>query len=73
MGENARLQAIRVYRIALGRAPNHEELGASVPVLERLRREWAAKLKNDEAAARRRALGNLCHAVINSAAFLYLD
>mgnify|MGYP003308022659 FL=1 len=67
------MQVIRVYRVALGRAPGDEELAASVPVLEQLRGEWAAKLKNDRATARTRALGNLCHAVMNSAAFVYLD
>ena len=73
VGDDAKLQVIRVYRVALGRAPGDEELAASVPVLEQLRGEWAAKLKNDQAAARTRALGNLCHAVMNSAAFVYLD
>jgi len=73
VGENVRLQATRVFRIALGRAPNHEEQAACVEVLQRLRREWAGKLKNDQAAAGRRALGNLCHAVMNSAAFMYID
>ena len=73
VGDDARRQTARVYRIALGRTPGDEELAATVPVLEKLRREWAAELKNDQAAARRRALGNLCHAVMNSAAFMYLD
>jgi hypothetical protein len=73
VGENVGLQATRVFRIALGRAPNHEEQAACVEVLQRLRREWAGKLKNDQAAAGRRALGNLCHAVMNSAAFMYID
>ena len=73
VGDNVRLQATRVFRIALARVPNHEELAACVGVLQRLRNEWAAKLKNDQAAANRRALGNLCHAVMNSAAFMYLD
>ena len=73
VGDDVRRQAIRVYRIALGRTPGEDELVAIVPVLERLRREWADQLKNDHAAARRRALGNLCHAVMNSAAFMYLD
>ncbi len=73
VGENPRLQVTRVYRIALGRVPNHEELAASVTMLGRLRGEWAAKLKDGDPTASRRALGNLCHAVMNTAAFLYLD
>ena len=73
VGGDAKLQVVRVYRVALGRAPGDEELAATVPVLEQLRREWATKLKNDQVAARTRALGNLCHAVMNSAAFVYLD
>jgi hypothetical protein len=73
VGENPRLQVTRVYRIALGRVPNHEELAVSVTMLGRLRDEWAAKLKDDDPTASRRALGNLCHAVMNTAAFLYLD
>ncbi|HCC99169.1 MAG TPA: hypothetical protein DER64_01475, partial [Planctomycetaceae bacterium] len=73
VGDDAGRQTVRAYRIALGRTPGAEELAATVPVLERLRREWASQLKNDQAAARRRALGNLCHAVMNSAAFMYLD
>ena len=73
VGGDARLQVVRVYRVALGRAPGDQELAATVPVLKQLRQEWAAKLKNDQVAARTRALGNLCHAVMNSAAFVYLD
>jgi len=73
VGQNPRLQVTRVYRIGLGRAPDPEELAASVTMLGRLRDEWAAKLKDGDPTASRRALGNLCHAVMNTAAFLYLD
>ena len=72
-GDDVSRQVVHTYRVALGRAPDGDELRATVPALQALRREWTGKLQGDEAAGRRRALGNLCHAVMNSAAFLYLD
>ena len=56
-----------VYRIALCRLPNDEEQAACVETLERLKLE----LKNSE--AERQALATICHTIMNSAAFLYLD
>ncbi|MFP6769177.1 MAG: PSD1 and planctomycete cytochrome C domain-containing protein [Planctomycetaceae bacterium] len=73
IGDGLEQQVVRVYRIGTGGRPGDEELAAATDVLRKLRSEWVLQIKDDPAAARRRALGNLCHAVMNSAAFIYVD
>lgn len=62
-----------VHRTALGREPSDEELAVATDLLGQLERQWLNKLadKADEAAVR--ALTNYCHAIMNSAAFSYID
>jgi hypothetical protein len=60
-----------VYRLALGRPPNDEERRLGLEALTRLTEQWAAKAGRD--AAGRQALTTYCHALLNSAAFLYVD
>ncbi len=72
VGDGLEQQVVRVYRSGTGRRPGVEERAAAVGVLRKLRKEWSMQIKDDVAASRRRALGNLCHAMMNSAAFIYL-
>mgnify|MGYP002832488890 CR=1 FL=1 len=73
-GTDMAAQVERTYLVALSRPPGQEELAASVSALSRLREGWRAKLeKKNDPQADRRALGNFCHAVMNSAAFMYVD
>jgi mono/diheme cytochrome c family protein len=69
-GEPGR-QAEWVYRIALGRMPNAEEERIGSEALAQLTAEWGKKVSTEEAP--RRALATYCHAILNSAAFLYVD
>lgn len=72
-GTDMAAQVERTYLVALSRPPGQEELAASVSALSRLRQGWRAKLEKNDPQADRRALGNFCHAVMNSAAFMYVD
>jgi hypothetical protein len=60
-GDEPAWQIERLYWIALGRPPGDEERQASLEALVRL------------STAGRQALTAVCHAVLNSAAFLYVD
>ncbi|KAA5543051.1 DUF1553 domain-containing protein [Roseiconus nitratireducens] len=53
------------YRIALSRRPSRDELSLSTEALRQLRSDW----KGDS----QKALETYCHALLNSAAFLYID
>ena len=70
-GEDPRRQIKRVHEIAWGRKPRGEELEVAVAALEQLTRQWSAAEAVEDAPDK--ALVNYCHAVMNSAAFLYVD
>src|SRR5262249_49468178 len=65
------------YMIALSRAPHSEERKLGIEVLEKLADEWEKQLsaagKPDRDTAELKALATYCHAILNSAAFLYVD
>ncbi len=81
-GDDVQTQIHRVYSIALGRKPTSAETKVASQTLRELKRRWLDKL-NDQADRERqaglepqaahRALTNFCHAIMNSAAFLYVD
>jgi hypothetical protein len=76
VGADPRQRMIRVHQLALGTAPAAEELQLGVESLDELTKQWRESLAgqaNAEEAAARRALANYCHAVMNSAAFVYID
>jgi hypothetical protein len=71
-GANAAAQVERVYWLALSRAPSREEQAVGVKALEGLAAEWAKQPVTSD-ATRLKALVTYCHAVVNSAGFLYVD
>lgn len=67
----------RLYRLALARPALAEESAAAVETLEQLRDAWRGPLAKEPsdspADADRKALSTLCHTILNSADFLYVD
>jgi mono/diheme cytochrome c family protein len=70
-------QLERVYWIALGRPPSGTEKAIGRDALRKLAGQWAKHLaaagKSDLNTARLKALTTFCHALMNSADFLYVD
>lgn len=70
-------QIDRIYAVALSRAPSVDERQLGLDTLEALKRQWAInKLDaggNDAGEPDKLALTDYCHAMLNSAAFLYVD
>jgi hypothetical protein len=77
VGNDPATQVDRVYLIALGRLPSSEEKEMGLASLARLAQEWAnhpgTAPKLDRGEAAQKALAIYCHALLNSAAFLYMD
>jgi mono/diheme cytochrome c family protein len=76
-GADPARQIERAYLIALGRQPSDEEKRLGVDALRKLTDEWArhpvTAEKPDNNAGSLRALTTYCHAIVNTAAFLYVD
>jgi hypothetical protein len=76
-GADVQSQVAQVYLVALGRPPSAEEMETGRSSLARMTERWAAAptggAKPDHAEAARKALTTFCHAVLNSAEFLYVD
>lgn len=74
-GADPQKQVDRLYWLALSRAPSREEAQASLKTLLEIRQlklqQNRGKLTDAEAGTR--ALAELCHTVINSAPFIYID
>ena len=75
-GTDPTQQVQRVFAIALSRPPNGDEQDACLQTLAILTDEWskpssAGAVSKTEAA--RRALATVCHTLMNSASFLYVD
>ncbi len=72
-------QVERAYLLAFARGPTVEESTAAQALLTQLAKEWEKPLKQDRPAetyrsrARWLALSTLCHTLMNSAEFLYID
>jgi hypothetical protein len=73
VGSDPLQQVDRIFVIAAGRAPSEEERRVSLAALNKLAGQWAERGKASEGEAAQRALTALCHAVMNSAALLYVD
>ena len=72
------------YLFAVGRPPSYEEQGTALAALRQFAETWRKKLASEDEEkdvkptdvgrrATKKAYGNLCHAIMNSAAFLYID
>lgn len=75
-GDDRRRQIARVYELAFGRAPRPEELHVAEETMDQLHMEWIGTLGSRSDAAQeaaKRALQNYCHAIMNSAGFIYVD
>jgi hypothetical protein len=76
-GNDPDKQVDAVYAIALSRRPTAEEAKLGRAALAKFADEWDKQLvasgAPDRDAAERKALSTYCHAVMNSAAFLYVD
>lgn len=66
-----------VYKIALSRPPNAEEEQIGLETLQKLESAWSKQLtangQTDPATINAKTLAAYCHAIINSAAFLFVD
>jgi mono/diheme cytochrome c family protein len=76
-GADPRKQVDRVYLLALGRYPSDEELHLGLDSVCRLARLWAEQRTGsgqpDPDSVALKALTAYCHAIMNSAGFLYVD
>ena len=78
-GSDPAKQVREVFLRALSRAPSHDETSESLAALDDLQDHWSERLMSDrretpiEATARWLALANVCHTVLNSAEFAFID
>ena len=63
-------QIARIYWIAYSRGPNEDEAKLGLNTLKKLQEEWA---KQNPQAVAKKSLTTYCHAILNSAEFLYVD
>ena len=79
VGETRDKQVERVYLRALSRPPTEFEMRESLGMLEELTRNWPARLERDhvetpkQATANWLALAGLCHTILKSADFMFID
>lgn len=77
VGDAPTRQVQRIYWSALSPLPSAEEQKVSLEILTRLTEQWGKNVdisgKPSEKEARRKALTTLCHTIMNSAGFLYID
>jgi mono/diheme cytochrome c family protein len=76
-GQDVAKQIEHAYLIALGRPPSNDERSLCQSALGRLATDWEQQLgaggPPQPEAARDKALTVFCHALLNSAGFLYID
>ncbi len=78
-GDATRGQIDRAYWLALSRKPSAEEVSAAESALQAMEKEWFQQLRSDnpeepvKARAHWLAVATLCHTILNSAEFLYVD
>jgi hypothetical protein len=76
-GTDRERQISQVYLIVLNRKPTTEEQIAARNTLKKLTGYWKTTLSSSDDAgqnsAEQKALANYCHAIINSAGFIYID
>jgi mono/diheme cytochrome c family protein len=76
-GADPARQIERIYLVGLSRLPSDEEKRIGLDALRQLADKWgkqlAASAKPDQEAVDLKALTSFCHAIVNSAGFLYVD
>jgi len=76
-GNDPTVQIEKLYWIALSRPPTVEEKKVGTEALRQLTEHWTRHLektgKAEPDAAKFKGLTNVCHALMNSASFLYVD
>jgi hypothetical protein len=86
-GTDLKARVIRVHELATGSPPSAEALKAGMESLQKLTAAWrehlrqslkqdaatAADQSDPEVIAEKSALQSYCHAIMNSAAFVYVD
>ena len=74
---DASKQIERVYFIALSRGPTDEELQIGLETLGQLQADWTKQLSTngqpDPTMVQSKSLTAYCHAIMNSASFLFVD
>ncbi len=76
VGMDRDAQITLAFELAFGTGPDGEQRQIAEEMLGRLDAEWRETIGEEEDAeqqAARRALRNFCHALMNSAAFVYVD
>jgi hypothetical protein len=77
VGTDPAKQVERAFLIALSRIPSDTEKQVALAALDRLAEKWARQMVRSEApnpeAVPVKALTTFCHALMNSAGFLYVD
>ena len=71
VGDEPSRQIERMYWIALGRPPKNDERQVTLEGLQKLRGAFAALGSGPE--AEKRALARVCHSLMNTGAFIYVD
>ena len=76
-GSDASKQIELTYKIALSRPANKEETQIGLDMLQQLQSDWAKQIsangQADPVAVDLKSLTAYCHAIINSASFLFVD
>jgi hypothetical protein len=73
-GGDAGKQIEQAYWLALSRAPNDEERRIGLESLAVFEEKWLSQpTGSNKQADRQKALTTYCHAILNSASFLYVD
>ncbi|MFO1092770.1 MAG: PSD1 and planctomycete cytochrome C domain-containing protein [Planctomycetaceae bacterium] len=73
-GDDRAAQVRWINQLAFAEAPTNSEIAAAVQALEALEQKWRQSLGDGaDSEAARRALQNYCHAIVNSAGFVYVD
>lgn len=74
-GPDRSKQLDRIYLVALSRLPTDEEKHLGLDALSRLADTWSKQLKvsGNVEDVNQQALATFCHAIMNSAGFLYVD
>jgi hypothetical protein len=75
-GADVLARVVRAHELAFGIAPSEDEQRIARESLQQLTQHWLVKLgerPDAQAEAAEQALHNYCHALMNSAAFVYVD